>query len=174
MSPTLYFLRSSEQKIASDMLFYAYRLDELNKTIDDVDGLAKFYKYYGLTTKDMGLYALLDNKIAGAVWMRLLEGSDTPVLTIGIKPEFRGQGVGFAMLNQLLLEAGAIFDKVSVSVLKDSKAVSFFEKFGFVKANDLDGKSIVDGLDTVTLFKDITKEAVVRPTDGYDPTRWMD
>lgn len=156
------------------MLHYAYRLDELDKTIDEVDGLGKLYKHYGLTTRDLGLYALQNNFIAGAVWLRLLSSSDIPVLTIAVKPEFRAQGIGSAMLSQLIDEAGAIFEKVSVSVVSDSRAVSFFEKFGFTVDDGSESKSVVDGSDTVTLLKDIPKKAIIRPSDGYDATRWMD
>ena len=40
MKPTLYFLRSSEQKIVTDMLHYAMRLDEANKTLIDIPKLS--------------------------------------------------------------------------------------------------------------------------------------
>lgn len=67
LNPTLYFLRSSEQKITTDMLTFAMRLDKLNKTLQDFPELNIYDRYYGLTTKDLGLYALNDNQIAGAV-----------------------------------------------------------------------------------------------------------
>jgi len=49
------------------MLHYALRLDEVNKTLSDIPKLAIYEEFYGFTTKDLGLYALVDNKIAGAV-----------------------------------------------------------------------------------------------------------
>ena len=183
MSLTLYFLRSSEQKIASDMLHYAYRLDEVGKTINDIPELETYTKLYGLTSKDLGLYALKENKITGAVWLRILKESDnsnafiddkTPVLTIAVKPEFRGEGIGSAMIEQLLLEAGSIFEKVSISILNNERTVKYFEKFGFCKLENSQGKSPVDASDVLTMVKELPKEAVVRPTDGYDPRKWMD
>jgi len=174
MTPTLYFLRSSEQKIATDMLHFAYRLDELGKTLDDVKELEKFYKFYGLTTKDLGLYALVDNQIAGAIWVRQLQNNKTPLLTIAVKPEFRNQGVGFAMMEQLLLELGSIFDDVSVSVLANERTMKYFEQFGFTKVQDSNAKSPVDGADIIGMIKNISDKEIIRPTDGYDPRRWMD
>ncbi len=180
---TLYFLRSSEQKITTDMLAYAMRLDELNKTLQDFPELNIYDRFYGLTTKDLGLYALYENKIAGAVWIRQLKQEDgakgfideaTPILNITVKPEFRAQGIGTAMFEQFLLEAGALFEQISVSVLKGSKALKFYEKFGFVKVAGSDGKSPVDGSDVFTMIKKLVKKEVIRPTDGYDPRRWMD
>jgi ribosomal protein S18 acetylase RimI-like enzyme len=183
MLPTLYFLRSSEQKIATDMLRYAYRLDEFGKRVEDVLQLEIYSKFYGLSSKDLGLYALSEHNIAGAAWLRLLKEDEkangfidekTPVLTIGIKPEYRSKGIGSAMLKQLFLEAGALFEHISVSVLNNEKAVGFFKKHGFVEVENSSGKSPVDGGEIVTMAKELPKERVIRPTDGYDPLRWMD
>jgi ribosomal protein S18 acetylase RimI-like enzyme len=181
--PALYFLRSSEQKITTDMLRYSMRLDQLNKSLSDFLALNIYDKFYGLSTKDLGLYALMDNKIAGAVWIRLLKAEDgamgfvdanTPVLNIAVIPEFREKGIASAMLDQLLQEAGAVFEQISVSLLQDSHAVKLFEKFGFTKVTASEGKSPIDGKDVFTMLKKLQKKEVLRPTDGYDPRRWMD
>lgn len=165
------------------MLRFAYRLDEVGKAIDDACELEIYTKNYGLTNRDLGLYALKDNKISGAIWLRLLKESDnsngyindtTPVLTIGVKPEFRGEGIGSSMLEQLILEAGSLYENISISVLNDNKTVSYFEKFGFIKIEDSYGKSPVDGAEVITMIKQISKESVKRPSDGYDPRKWMD
>ncbi|MEW5832361.1 MAG: hypothetical protein AB1763_05940 [Campylobacterota bacterium] len=72
MNTSLYFLRSSEQKIVTDMLYYAMRLDEVKKSLADLPKLAIYEAFYGFTSKDLGLYALVDNQLAGAVWIRRL------------------------------------------------------------------------------------------------------
>lgn len=183
MNITLYFLRSSEQKILTDMLYYAARLDEAEKTFDEVPQIAMYEKYYGFTNKDLGLYALSGHELAGAAWIRLLKESDganayiddvTPILSIGVKPAFRGQGIGSAMLEQLLLEAGALYDQISVSVVSSSPAVRFYERFGFTSLENTVLKSPVDGADVTTMIKALSKAPVIRPSDGYDPRRWMD
>lgn len=183
MNPTLYFLRSSEQKIATDMLKYAYRLDETSKSIEEVPELELFSKFYGLSSKDLGLYALSEHNIAGAAWIRLLKEENnaigfineaTAVLTIGVKPEFRGKGIATAMLEQLLLEAGALFEQISVSVLNNERGVSFFKKFGFVEVENSQKTSPIDKSEVITMVKGISTERVVRPSDGYDPRKWMD
>lgn len=183
MTPTLYFLRSSEQKIVTDMLHFSARVDEVGKTLEDFRELDMYSKFYGLTAKDLGLYALVGNKIAGAVWLRELKKESnsnayvddkTPVLNIAVKPEFRGQGIGSAMLEQLFLEAGSFFQQISVSVLNDKKIIAYFEKLGFSQLENSSGKSPVDGAQVITMTKPISKEEVVRPSDGYDPQRWMD
>jgi len=180
MLPTLYFLRSSEQHIIKNMLRFAYRVDECSKKVEDIKELEVYSKFYGLTTKDLGLYALSQHTIAGAVWIRLLNKSssangfvdeNTPVLSIGVKPEFRLKGIGSMMMEQLLLEAGVLFEQVSVSVIEDS--VSFFEKFGFKVVKDSTKKSPIDSKITVIMVKKL-EDKLVRPTDGYDSSKWLD
>ncbi|MEA2110890.1 MAG: GNAT family N-acetyltransferase [Campylobacterota bacterium] len=183
MKPILYFLRSSEQKITTDMLYYAARLDEVSKTLNDFPELAMYEKYYGLNGSDLGLYALDGHNLCGAAWIRLLREFDnsnayvdemTPVLNIAVKPEFRGQGIGTKMLEQLIAEAGSLYEKISVSVLDDLHVISFFEGFGFVKVDGILKKSPVDGNSVIVMTKELPKEEVKRPRDGYDSTYWMD
>nr|WP_321267098.1 GNAT family N-acetyltransferase [uncultured Sulfurimonas sp.] len=183
LKPTLYFLRSSEQKIATNMLRYSMRLDEYNKELQEFPQLSIYEKFYGLSSKDLGLYALVDNKIVGGVWIRKLKAEDnaqgfidanTPILNIAVLPEFRRKGIASFMLEQLLQEAGAVFEKISVAPLKDSSIIEFFEKYGFKIVEDSQDKSIVDEKEILTMLKVLEFQEVVRPSDGYDPRRWMD
>jgi len=183
MKPTLYFLRSSEQKIVTDMLHYAMRLDEVNKVLSDIPKLAIYEEFYGFTSKDLGLYALVDNELAGAVWIRRLNrehGSNgyiddnTPILNIAVLPQFRGNGIGSAMLDQLFIEAGALYEQISVPVAENASAVGFYERHGFIRCDIPAEKSFVDNSNIITLLKKLDKAPVMRPTDGYDPRRWMD
>ncbi len=184
MNATLYFLRSSEQKILSDMLHYAMRLDEVNKSLSDIPKLAIYEEFYGFTSKDLGLYALVDNQLAGAVWIRRLNSDHssngyvddfTPIMNIAVLPEFRGAGIGSQMLEQLFIEAGALYEQISLSVLINSPAILFYERHGFMRHdNGSVEKSFVDGADVVTMVKKLQRADIKRPSDGYDPRRWMD
>ena len=158
MNKELYFLRSSEGKIVSDMAKHAYQ------NVDE--DLSIYTKFYGLTTKDLGLYTLVDNKIAGAIWSRELNNNrETPVLSVAILPEFKGKGIGSFMMEQFLQEAGAVYEQISIDITHKPKAIKFYEKFGFEKTEDSDN---------LIMIKKLEKKEVFRPTDGYDPTRWMD
>jgi len=183
MSPTLYFLRSSEQKITTDMLPFAYRLDTLGQKLEAFPELDIYHKRYGLSSRDLGLYALSAQSIVGAIWLRLLYKESgakafiderTAVLTMAVKPEFRAQGFGSAMMEQLLLEAAALFEQISVSVVHDSKAVGFYEKFGFLKLEGSETLSPVDGSKVITMVKKLIRQEVQRQSDGYDASKWMD
>lgn len=166
------------------MLHYAMRLDQVNKTLTDIPKLAIYEEFYGFTSKDLGLYALVENTLAGAVWIRRLNADhgsngyiddNTPILNIVVLPEFRGQGLGSQMIEQLFIEAGAIYSQICVALISNSPAISFYERHGFIKHDKgISEKSFVDGSDVITLVKKLQKGAVIRPTDGYDPRRWMD
>ena len=155
MSQELYFLRSSEQKIVVNMFEYAHP----NKP----EELLKYTEFYGLSSKDLGLYALVDNEIAGAIWTRKFDNSDTPVLSVAILPKFKGKGIGAFMLNQFLQEAGALYSEIFIDISAKPKALKFYEKFGFQRTND-----------SFIMTKKLEKKEVLRPTDGYDPRKWMD
>jgi len=148
----LYFLRSSEQKIVNDMVKYAHPATAPN--------LSSYTEFYGLTTKDLGLYALVDNEIAGAIWSRKID--DMPVMSVAVVPKYKKQGIGIFMMEQFLQEAGALYEQVQIDITHKPKSIKFYEKFGFER------------LDNDLLVKRLEKKEIVRPTDGYDPTRWMD
>ncbi|MCF6339721.1 MAG: GNAT family N-acetyltransferase [Sulfurimonas sp.] len=151
MKKELYFLRSSEQKIVNDMAKYAYP--------QNMDNINTYTEFYGLTTKDLGLYALVDNKIAGAIWSREIDG--VPKLSVAILREFKSQGIGLFMMEQFLQEAAALYEIITIDISHKPASIKFYEKFGFQK------------LDNYILTKKLELKEVVRPTDGYDPTKWI-
>ena len=153
MNTELYFLRSSEAKIVTDMLAHAHEVNEQN--------IKTYTEFYGIKTTDLGLYALHLGEIAGAIWSREISGK--PVLSIAMLEKFRGQGIGSHMMNQFLLEAGALYDEIRVDAYTPD-AIRFYEKFDFVREDAT--KNI--------MIKKLEKKEIVRPTDGYDPRRWMD
>ena len=176
MNTTLFFLRSSEQKIAINILPYALGLDNSI----DITPLNLYTSAYGHKSTDVGIYALTDNEISGAAWVRLFKESDgviayvdnaTPVLMIGVMPNVRGEQIGSLIMNQLLQEVAVIYDQISVQA--NSRSVKFYERLGFDFYIDSEKKKIED-TDTIIMVKKLTKKAITRPTDGYDPRRWMD
>jgi len=156
MSRELYFLRSSEQKIVTTMFQYAHP----QKNEDDLE---KYTKFYGLTTKDLGLYALVDNKIAGAIWSRRFQQDEVPTLSVAIVPEFKGEGIGAYMMEQFLQEIAVVSDEIVIDIEEKQKALAFYEKFRFVKEKD-----------SFLLRKKLERKEIVRPTDGYDASHWIE
>jgi ribosomal protein S18 acetylase RimI-like enzyme len=85
----------------------------------------------------------------GAVWLRFLTGENqgygyvddgTPELGIAVLPEYRGQGVGTALLNALV---AAVLESMSLSVAADNPAVRLYQRFGFVLDRESDGSLIL-------------------------------
>ena len=155
MNKELYFLRSSEQKIVTDM----FKIAHPNKSAED---LKKYTEFYGLTTKDLGLYAMVDNEIAGAIWSRKLTPEEAPRLSVAVLPKFKRTGVGIFMMEQFLQEAGALYEEICIDISHKPKAIKFYNKYGFTDNGDF------------FLSKKLEKKEVFRPTDGYDPTRWIE
>lgn len=169
MRPTLYFLRSSEEKIVQNMLKFTHEKNPI------------YADFFGHSDKDLGLYALVENKIAGAAWCRCLTkeqnaagfiNEEIPVLHVVVLEEFQGKGIGTFMMEQFLEEAAALYAQISVASAQKNKEMRFYEKFGFVQNVNTPQKNASDMFSV--LVKTLEKKAVTRPTDGYDPRRWMD
>ena len=152
MTPTLYFLRSSENKIIENMLPFAHPTLE-NPTI--------YSELFGLTSKDLGLYALVDNTIAGAIWSREIESM--PSISITVLPEFRRRGIANAMLGQFLQEAAVRYESLQIETYEKEENIKLLEKFGFTQEES----------SSIMQIK-LEKKEIIRPTDNYDPRRWMD
>ena len=142
MEQELYFLRSSEQYLAKELLYYAVGLDETDKDLQNYPELEQYERNFGSYSGDVGVYMIVDNKVAGGAWVRLLADGlahidhDTPELTFAVKPEFRNKGIGTAIMNQLFIEVAKVFPQVSLCVSEDNPAIALYERLGFSKVED--------------------------------------
>lgn len=103
--------------------------------------IAKYVESWG-REGDLGFVAvdLGSAEPVGAVWLRLLVGDargyghvsdETPELGIAVRPEYRGRGIGAALLKRLLEAASAEYESVSLSVSLDNPALRLYERMGF-------------------------------------------
>jgi len=138
-----------------------------------LENSAIYSEFYGLSSKDLGLYALVDNKIAGAIWCRKIHSEqnvaafiddNTAIMSIAVLPEFKNQGIGSAMIEQFLQESSASFDALSIDSYENERYEVFLKKYGF---------SLIQGSGHV-LYKELERREVIRPSDGYDSQKWMD
>ena len=92
---------------------------------------------------DAGFVALEDSGVPiGAAWYRMLPRSDpgfgyigtgVPELIIGVRPIWRGRGVGRTLLRALVAHAAAQgHRRISLSVERDNHAASLYRGEGFV------------------------------------------
>lgn len=92
---------------------------------------------FGRKKDDTALMAEVDGKPAGAVWARIMNDyghidDSTPSLAISLYKEYRGQGMGTAMLQEMLSalrQKG--YARTSLAVQKANYAVKMYQKAGF-------------------------------------------
>jgi ribosomal protein S18 acetylase RimI-like enzyme len=90
---------------------------------------------------DLGVVAE-DEEPVGAAWLRFFSRESpgygfvddhTPELSMGVRVDRRGRGIGSRLLADLLARARAAgLDRVSLSVETDNRARNLYERAGFV------------------------------------------
>ncbi len=114
------------------------------KTIITSPELQVYVDRFGESKDDRGLVAEVDGKIVGAVWARIMNDyghidDETPSLAISLYKEYRGFGIGTAMMKEILaLLKSHGYSRVSLSVQKANYAAKLYLKVGFeiVKENE--------------------------------------
>ena len=104
--------------------------------------MARYVRGWGRPGDDGVIAALPTGDSIGAAWVRLWSEDEqgygfvdlhTPELSMAVRPEFRGQGIGTLLLQRILHRADHIHESVSLSVSVQNPAVRLYERFGFVK-----------------------------------------
>ncbi len=151
MEKELYFLRSSEQYLARELLKHAVALDK-DDDLDKYPSLAQYERSFGSLSGDIGVYIVADKKVAGGAWVRLLANGfgfvdhDTPELVIAVKPDFRKKGIATEIMQQLFIEVSKVFSQISLSVSETNPALTLFENLGFKKVEGSDYDNGVGGI----------------------------
>ena len=134
-------LRQEERPLLQDFLYEAIFLPEgaapPPRSILERPELRIYTEGFGARRGDNCLAAQAGGRVVGAVWSRIMEGyghvdEETPVLAISLYKEYRGRGIGTALLRQMLaLLKAQGYKQVSLSVQKANYAVKMYEKAGF-------------------------------------------
>lgn len=136
-------LTPADEAFLWDMLYLAIHVPEGTplppREIIHSPDLARYVDSWG-RPDDVGFMALDGEEPAGAVWLRLLTGENkgygyvddnTPELSIAVKPEYRGKGIGHQLMGRMLDFALPVFRGVCLSVSRDNPAVRLYEECGF-------------------------------------------
>ena len=133
---------TSEYPLLDDFLYEAIFIPDgvqapMRSIIDQPD-LQVYVEGFGTQPDDHCLVAEADGRVVGAVWVRLMDDyghwdDETPSLAISLYPEYRGKGIGTALMEKMLewLQKEG-FRQVSLSVQKgNAAAVQLYRKTGF-------------------------------------------
>lgn len=134
-------MSDKEYSLLEDFLYEAIFIPEgvsaPPKSIIRQPELQVYLTDFGKKKDDMALVAEIDQKAAGAVWVRIMNDyghvdDNTPSLAISLYKEYRGAGIGTAMMKEMLCilkERG--YARVSLAVQKANYAVKMYKKAGF-------------------------------------------
>ncbi|NBI90722.1 GNAT family N-acetyltransferase [Lachnospiraceae bacterium] len=148
MDVTIREMQKQEYPLLDNFLYEAIFVPEgiesPPKTIITSPELQVYVEHFGESKDDLGLTAEVDGKIVGAVWVRIMNDyghidDKTPSLAISLYKEYRGFGIGTAMMKEILaLLKSHGYKQVSLSVQKANYAAKMYLKIGFeiVKENE--------------------------------------
>lgn len=125
--------------------------EPFSRAILEHSDVAKYVEGWG-REGDFGLLAEHHATSVGAAWVRLLQGEargygyvddETPELSVALLPEYRGKGVGAALMERLLEEAALRYEAVSLSVSKGNPARKLYERLGFEQVGEDDASAVM-------------------------------
>ena len=120
-----------------EAIFIPKGIEPPPKTIIASPELQIYVEHFGALKDDWGLAAEVDGKVVGAVWVRIMNDyghidDETPSLAISLYKEYRGFGIGTAMMKEMLaLLKSHGYSRVSLSVQKANYAAKLYLKVGF-------------------------------------------
>lgn len=151
-------MREAEYPLLDDFLYEAIFIPQgveapPRSIINDLQ-LQVYVSGFGSQEHDRALLAEVDGNVAGAVWARIMEDyghvdDRTPSLAISLYKEYRGYGIGTAMMREMLTVLKKCgYEQVSLSVQKANYAVKMYRKLGFeiISRNSSTGEQEDDGM----------------------------
>lgn len=141
MTYTIRHIRKSEYPLLNNFLYEAIFIpdgvDPPPRSILKSPDLQVYVDHFGESKDDIGLVAEVDEKIVGAVWVRIMDDyghvdDRTPSFAISLYKEYRGLGIGTAMMRAMLtLLKHRGYKRASLAVQKANYAVKMYLRVGF-------------------------------------------
>ncbi len=153
MKYTIREMTAQEYPLLDDFLYEAIfvpeGVDPPSKSIITAPELQIYVKDFGTSKDDFSLVAEVENKIIGAVWVRIMNDyghidDKTPSLAISLYKKYRGQGIGSSLIKEMLsLLQTHGYKRVSLSVQKANYAAKLYQKIGFIIIKEIDDEWIM-------------------------------
>lgn len=134
-------MKETEYPLLSGFLYEAIFIPEgveaPPRSIINEPELQVYISDFGTQKHDRALVAEVDGTVIGAVWVRIMDDyghidDSTPSFAISLYRNYRGQGIGTAMMRKMLtmLKDGG-YKQTSLAVQKANYAVKMYSKVGF-------------------------------------------
>ncbi len=133
--------KDGEQAFLEDFLYEAIFIPEgveaPSREIIQLPELQVYITDFGKKPDDICFLAEADGKVAGAVWVRVMEDyghleEGVPSFAISLYKEYRGLGIGTELMERMLQELSIRgYEKASLAVQKANYAVRMYRKVGF-------------------------------------------
>lgn len=120
-----------------EAIFVPEGVDAPPTSIITAPELQVYVSNFGTKEHDRAFIAEVDGKVVGAVWVRVMNDyghvdDTTPSFAISVDKEYRGLGIGTAMMGKMLSKLKACgYEHVSLAVQKANYAVRMYQKLGF-------------------------------------------
>ena len=134
-------ISDGEESLLEDFLYEAIFVPEgvpaPTKSIINQPELQVYVADFGKKKDDIGLFAEVDKRVVGAVWVRIMNDyghidSATPSFAIALYKDYRGLGMGTAMMKEMLcILKDRGYKRASLAVQKANYAVKMYKKVGF-------------------------------------------
>lgn len=141
MDYTIRKISKEEYGLLEDFLYEAIFVPEgmvmPPKTIINQPELQVYISGFGQKKDDIGLLAEVGKKVVGAVWVRIMNDyghidDNTPSFAISLYKEYRGLGIGTALMKEMLcILKDRGYKQASLAVQKANYAVRMYLKTGF-------------------------------------------
>lgn len=141
MNTNIREIKNTEYALLDDFLYEAIFISEgveaPPREIIYAPELQIYVENFGSRDGDICFVAEAAGKVIGAVWVRIMDDyghveDGIPSFAISLYREYRGLGIGTAMMKRMLTELKARgYQKTSLAVQKANYAVKMYQNVGF-------------------------------------------
>ena len=134
-------IKEREHSLLNNFLYEAIFIPEgmqaPPKSITALPELQVYVKDFGTEKDDICFVAEIEENIVGAVWVRIMNDyghveDGVPSFAISLYKEYRGFGIGTALMERMLQELKQRgYKKASLAVQKANYAVKMYQNVGF-------------------------------------------
>lgn len=152
MKYTIREIKKTEYPLLRDFLYESIFVPEGAPPPRSVLDIPEFQVYllgFGTEKHDKGLVAEVDNRVVGAIWVRIMNDfghvdDETPSCAISLHKEYRGMGIGTALMEKMLDSLRCEgYERMSLSVQKANYAFKMYCKVGFEIFDEKDEEYIM-------------------------------